>query len=169
MQTKTRLLLLVLLSATPPAVYGIDPLPAGSSPQKPAAETADPRGAESLEARIRTTETRRLAAMVAGDVGTLADLLDSCLRYEHSNGTTDTRESLLEALASGRVRYEAIEPREMQVTFRGPDVAVVEAEADFRVALPDRALDLDLAYEATWNLISGDWKMVAYRSSPLGE
>lgn len=124
---------------------------------------------QALQARVLEAETRRLAAMVGGDVETLQNLLDDCLEYAHSNDTVDTKDSLLESLASGRVDYRKIEPAEMKVELRGPDVAVVTTRARFEVALPDQTLDLDLRYEATWNLISGDWKMVGYRSTKVGD
>lgn len=118
----------------------------------------------SLEDRIRAVERQRLAAMVTGDVETLDRLLDSCLEYEHSNGTTDSKDSLLESLRSGRVRYVAFEPKELRVELRGPDVAEVTSEARVRVEIPDRALDLDLSYTATWNLIQDEWRLVHYES-----
>lgn len=150
-----RLVVPLALLLTAPALSGAEP----TTPAQP-----DPP--QALQARVLEAEARRLAAMVGGDVEALEPLLDDCLEYTHSNGTVDSKDSLLKSLASGRVDYRQIEPGETKVELRGPDVAVVTRRARFQVALPEKTLDLDLRYEATWNLISGAWKLVAYRSTP---
>lgn len=164
------LLVLVPLLGAPSAVPGS---PFGPSLAQEHSGTPvrshEPDGSEALKAQVREAEQQRLTAMTTADLDTLETLLDDCLSYGHSNGTMDTKDSLLEALRSGNIRYEAIQPSEMHVRLRGPDVALVTARADFKVALPERILEVDLRYTVTWNLTSGRWRMVEYQSTRAGD
>jgi ketosteroid isomerase-like protein len=59
--------------------------------------------------QVRAMEHKRAAAMVAGDIDAIAELLDEQLIYCHSSGIVDTRESYLRELRKSEYTYHAVE------------------------------------------------------------
>lgn len=57
------------------------------------------------ESAVRAAETRRTAAMVAGDVRELEVLLHTDLRYGHTSGAQDTKARYLEKFCTGELAY----------------------------------------------------------------
>ena len=109
-------------------------------------------------------ETRRRAAIIAGDEATMCELMDEGCAYTHSNGMFDTRASLMEGISSGRLRYREIDCQYEQV--REYDATVLITG---RVALEVTAMgrDLSLRSRATivWAKADGEWKFVAWQST----
>src|SRR5512145_1521566 len=64
---------------------------------------------------VEQIERRRFAAMVAQDIGALEPLLADDLTYSHSNGDFENKSQFLETIRAGRLRYEAIDVRELSV------------------------------------------------------
>src|SRR5690606_5566503 len=110
---------------------------------------------------------RRYAAMKAGDVAALRALLSDRLVYSHSDATQDSRDSYLETLTSGSLRYHDI---------RFETKAVLEAGADAAIALGTMGADIhrDGAEKsiaamtcAVWAREDGGWKLLAYQPTAL--
>lgn len=64
-------------------------------------------------------DVQRRAAMVAGDVGTLANYLADDLSWTHSSGKTDSKVSFLEVMASGTTDYHSLEVRDTEARMYG--------------------------------------------------
>lgn len=62
--------------------------------------------------QVRAADARRIAAMVAGDLATLRDLIADDCRYVHSTGVSDTKDSYLASMESGSLAYEWIRTAE---------------------------------------------------------
>ncbi len=79
-----------------------------------------------VNAEIEHAEDARYKAMIDRDYAALERLLADDLLYTHSSAVTDTKQSYLESLKSGRTRYLAA--RRDGVVIRGyGDVAGVPA------------------------------------------
>lgn len=74
--------------------------------------------------QVRTADERRTAAMVAGDLATLDELIAQECRYVHSTGVSDTKTGYLAAIASGSLAYTWIRTAEQHVLPVGDAVLV---------------------------------------------
>jgi hypothetical protein len=118
-----------------------------------------------LVAEIESLERERAAAQVAADVPRLERLFAAELRYGHSNGAIDDKTSLLDRVASGAVRYEQLEVRDLSVQPAGGGAALVRGTARVRAVGPSGAVDATLTYLAVWTRRDGRWELLAYQSA----
>ncbi|WP_395726126.1 nuclear transport factor 2 family protein [Nakamurella sp.] len=79
------------------------------------------------EEQIRAVDDRRTAAMVAGDLPTLRELIADDCRYVHSTGVSDTKDSYLAAIESGALAYTWIGTAE-HIFIRAGDAMLVPHE-----------------------------------------
>ena len=94
-------------------------------------------------------EARRTRAMVDADIATLdALLIDGC-RYVHSNGLIDTKETYLEKLGSGAVRYLRIDATDHGVLRLGA-TSVVTSRLDFDVTTRGTTRTVRIYAAAVW-------------------
>ncbi len=115
---------------------------------------------------ILELETRRYAAMQAGDVAALRDLLADDLVYTHSFGDRDSKTSYLDKVAAGVFRYGEIRRSEEQVLIHGDSATVVgRMGADVHVAGTLRRLDN--RFLAIWVKQGGRWQFLAYQPTPM--
>lgn len=123
---------------------------------------APPRAGEVL-----VLEERRFAAMVNRDIPTLRELLADDLTYTHSSGQLETKEQLLESIASGSFQYLAIQPQgSFRVRMYG-DTAVITGQGTFRVRAGGEERSLRLRYTDIYAFQDGRWQMVAWHSTRL--
>ena len=126
-----------------------------------------PLRAASNEAAWRAADDARVAAMISGDRAKLEAAFSDELRYVHSNGKVDTKASFVEALASGKSKYNSItyqqrefrEPVPGMLLVNGRCTAQLGAKAPFNV--------LHLSFLAAYRLEQGQWKFIAWQSCKL--
>jgi hypothetical protein len=109
-------------------------------------------------------EDARFQAMIAADRAGMSRWFDEELEYVHSTGIVEGREGLIDSLASGRVRYLAVEPVERQVALLAPDVALVHGTGKFRVFAGGQSAELMLHYTAVYVQRGGDWRLRSWQS-----
>lgn len=73
---------------------------------------------------VRAADERRTAAMVAGDIEVLSELIADDCRYVHSTGVSDTKDSYLASIESGSLAYTWIRTAEHVVLPAGDAVLV---------------------------------------------
>ena len=76
------------------------------------------------EEQVRAADERRTAAMVAGDLATLRELIADDCRYVHSTGVSDTKDSYLASIESGSLAYTWIRTADHVVVPAGDAVLV---------------------------------------------
>jgi ketosteroid isomerase-like protein len=69
-------------------------------------------------------------------------------------------------MRSGTVKYESIEPRDVQVRVYG-NTAVITGAGRFRVTARGEKLDNQLRYTNVWVLRDGRWQMVSWQSTKI--
>jgi hypothetical protein len=121
--------------------------------------------AADAEAEVLAADDARIAALVSGDVDTLADCLADDLRYVHSSGSVDDKASLLDLVRSGKSRYVAYEPLQRIVRFPAEGVALDSGRARLRVETADGLIDTEFLYLACWRLEGDAWKFAAWQSA----
>ena len=115
---------------------------------------------------IEKLEDRRHAAMVAGDVDALDDLLSDALVYTHSNAGVDTKSSYLRSLRDGALVYRVLEHTSENVV-RRPGVAVVIGSVAGSIQAAGAVRTLNSRFSAVWAAENGAWRLLAYQSTPL--
>lgn len=79
------------------------------------------------EEQIRAADARRTAAMVAGDLDTLRELIADDCRYVHSTGVSDTKDGYLASIESGSLAYTWIRTAE-HILLAAGDAVLVQHE-----------------------------------------
>ena len=126
-------------------------LGAALSAQPPAAEQA-----------VRQLEDRRIKAMIDDDFATLEAILADDLTYTHSSSVTDTKAEYINALRSGKSKYESFDRTPSTVRVYG-DTAVVTGNAT--IGLRGQPAKLVIRYTLVYVKRGGEWKMVAWQST----
>lgn len=125
------------------------------------ADVADER---TTAADVLAADDLRIAAMTTADETELERLLDDDLHYGHSSGTIDTKESLIDAITSGRLTYSAFEPAERTVSFPTPEIAIVAGQAAVTVEAEKGRQEFRLGFLSVWRQVCGEWKFLAWQS-----
>jgi Domain of unknown function (DUF6265)/Domain of unknown function (DUF4440) len=133
------------------------------------AKETPPADGPARSAAVLAAEDARFAAMIGGLRGEMQPWLAADLRYVHSTGEVETRDQLIESIASGARRYLAFEPGERRVTFLDRAAAIVQGPAHIRVAAGTGTRELDLEYLAVYVLAEGAWQLLAWQSLQLPE
>lgn len=122
------------------------------------------RPAAGVEDEINQAEEHRYAAMIAGDMDGVADLLADEFMFNQPSGTVATKASLLEQLKSGEVKVYKVERFDVTIHVYGATASVMgstrldrEIKGERRVVLM-RSLD-------PWVLRAGRWQLAARQSS----
>lgn len=118
-------------------------------------------------AAIAALEDERYAAMLAGDMATLDRLLDPTLRYIHSSGGTDSKESYIAGFASGHVRYRNIIRSEPSIQVSG-DAALVTNRLEIDILVGGSPKQIEARATAVWSRSSGRWRLIYMQSEPAG-
>lgn len=116
---------------------------------------------------IAALEDARYDAMLAGDIATLDRLLDPGLRYIHSSGGTDSKDSYLAGFASGHFRYRRIERSEQLIQPAG-DAALVLNHLSIDILVGGVAKQVEARALAVWSRTSGAWKLLCVQSVAAG-
>jgi ketosteroid isomerase-like protein len=114
---------------------------------------------------VRAADTARVMATIAGDTARLAPLLADALSYGHSNGRVQTKAEFLEAVRSNRVRYEAYDYEEIQVTPVATDLALMTGTARLRASAGGERVAFRLRFLSVWRREDGAWRLFAYQSA----
>lgn len=120
----------------------------------------------SQEMEIRALEDRRYAAMLAGDVQTLADLCSDAMIYTHSRGDRDTRASYLARVAEKFFVYHEIDHPVEKIVL-GSDSALVFGAMRARARVNGEERTLNNSCLAVWVREAGAWKFAAFQPTPI--
>jgi len=117
-------------------------------------------------AQILMLEEQRRSAMLAGDAQALRGLLAPDLRYVHSTGVSESRDSLLAKLASGQATYQELAFDGLAVTCT-PDVGIVAGEMRAHVRRDGALRNIATCYLAVWLRREGAWQLSAFQGTSL--
>lgn len=116
---------------------------------------------------VLAAEKRRRAAMLAGDLGALEELLDPRLQFVHSTGAVDDRATYLAKMAVGRIEYIDIVWSEERVIELAPGAALLAGRMVTGVRVDGTGKRLDNRVVTAWTQRDGAWRLVAFQSTPL--
>ncbi len=116
---------------------------------------------------LEAADARRVHAFTAPSREELEALLSKDLRYAHSNGVVDSRDSLLEELLSAKTRYLALNYEKREFTFPAPGIALMVGRVRVQAQRGESHLEAPLAYLGVWRLEGGSWRFLAWQSCRL--
>ena len=116
-------------------------------------------------ATVLAADDARIAAMTAADPAALAPLLSPDLRYSHSNGTVDTKDSFLALIGGKATRYVAYRPVERGVRFATPDIALEHGRAEVVLEKHGTRTEATFLFLAVWRLEEGSWRFLEWQSA----
>ena len=123
---------------------------------------------KSAEPALEADKLRR-AAMISADIEKISALVADELVYTHSSGKVDDKKSLLDAIRSGSLDYEKIEPRNTVVRAKGGTV-VVTGLVSIAVKAPDGLKAFDARFTAVhMRNKEGNWQLMAWQTTRLSE
>ena len=123
---------------------------------------------KSAEPALEADKLRR-AAMISADIDKISSLITDDLVYTHSSGKVDDKKSLLDAIRSGSLDYEKIEPRNTVVRAKGGTV-VVTGIVSITVKAPDGLKSFDARFTAIhMRSKEGNWQLMAWQTTRLPE
>ena len=94
-------------------------------------------------------EDARFKAQMGGDGAAMKKLFGDDLVYIHSSTVVDTKQSFIESITSGNVKYRSMSRGASTVRTYG-GVAIVSGSAKFEVTVKGENRTLDLLYHAIW-------------------
>lgn len=124
-------------------------------------------GDEARVAAVLAADDARIAAMTAADPTALAALLSPDLRYSHSNGAVDTKDSLLALIGGKATRYVSYRPVDRGVSFASPEIAVEHGRAEVVLEKEGTQTQAIFLFLAVWRLEQGSWKFLHWQSARL--
>lgn len=104
--------------------------------------------------------------MLAADVAALGTLLSDTLAYTHSTGVTDSKQSYLQLLASGALRYETLEFSAPEAKLMGT-AGLVSAVMYATVRKGELRRDIASSYLAVWEHTAAGWVLQAVQATAL--
>jgi hypothetical protein len=149
--------------AVPDTTPGPATLPAPATPGTPAYPSGGPAEA------VKALERLRFEAMVKGDTGTLERVLGEDLTYTHSTGAVDSKAHFIDILKSGKLRYLALTPSEVEVRMVGEAAAVVTGRIEAKVMSDGQEHSFPARFLSVYARRHGHWLLVAWQSTRLGQ
>ena len=120
---------------------------------------------------VRAAEAARQQAMLDGNTFTLGELLSDTLVYTHATGAKDSKQSYLQQLDSGALRYEALEFVAPEITVLGSaalgNVGLVRAVMKATVVRGETRRNIASSYLAVWLNTASGWKLEAMQATSL--
>jgi hypothetical protein len=118
-------------------------------------------------ARVSAADDARVAAMLAPTREKLAAVLSPELRYAHSNGQVDSKDTLIASLTDGSATYSKYAYQDRSFTFPAPGLALMTGRFDVKAVVKGNAAESTIGYLAVWRLEKGEWKFLAWQSCKI--
>lgn len=117
--------------------------------------------------RLIAADDARVGAMLAPTREKLDAVLSPDLRYAHSNGLVDSKDSLISSLLGGSAKYSKYAYQERKFTFPAPGIALMTGRFDVKAVVGTSAAESTIGYLAVWRLEQGEWKFLAWQSCKI--
>ncbi|MEO8157592.1 MAG: nuclear transport factor 2 family protein [Betaproteobacteria bacterium] len=112
-------------------------------------------------------EDARFKAQMGGDGAAMKKLFGDDLVYIHSSTVVDTKQSFIESITSGNVKYRSMSRGESKVRTYGA-VAIVTGSAKFEVTVKGENRTLDLLYHAVWAKRLAGTQFISWQATKKG-
>ena len=114
---------------------------------------------------ILALEQRRFKAMIAGDAGELETLLHRDLKYTHSSGAVDSKDSYTRGVREKLWDYQSIKTSSETVSVHD-DTALVHCRLQIDLEVKGAPRQVDSIALTVWIKDEGRWQVLAVNSTP---
>ena len=114
---------------------------------------------------ILALEQRRFKAMIAGDAGELETLLHRDLKYTHSSGAVDSKDSYTRGVREKLWDYQSIKTSSETVSVHR-DTALVHCRLQIDLEVKGAPRQVDSIALTVWIKDEGRWQVLAVHSTP---
>ena len=114
---------------------------------------------------VLAMDERRLKAMIAGDIGELEKLLHRDLKYTHSSGLVDSKDSYIRGVREKLWDYLSIKTTNMLMTVYG-DTALIHCRLQIDLEVKGVPRQVDSLALTVWIKDEGRWQVLAVHSTP---
>ncbi len=111
-------------------------------------------------------DKKRMTAMGQKDAATLNELLSDDLIYTHSSARQDTKQSLIDAMVSGKTVYTSVVPSDVKAQDCG-DAVVLTGVARISVNSGGNTMNFGVRFTDVYANKGGRWQMVTWQSTKL--
>ena len=118
------------------------------------------------EQRIIELDKKRMAATVNKDVAALNELIADDLVYTHSSARQDTKQSLIDAMVTGKTVYTSLVPSEVKAHDCG-NAVVLTGIARISVMASGKPNSFGVRFTDVYANRGGKWQMVVWQSTKL--
>lgn len=113
-------------------------------------------------------DKKRMTAMGQRDAATLNELISDDLVYTHSSARQDTKQSLIDAMLSGKTVYTSVVPSEVKAQDCG-DAVVLTGIARISVSSNGKPNSFGVRFTDVYANKGGKWQMITWQSTKLPE
>jgi hypothetical protein len=114
---------------------------------------------------VLAMDERRLKAMIAGDIGELEKLLHRDLKYTHSSGLVDSKDSYIRGVREKLWDYQSIRTSNEAVSVYG-ETALVHCRLQIDLEVKGTPRQVDSLALTVWIKDEGRWQVLAVHSTP---
>src|SRR5262245_21917795 len=126
-----------------------------------------PLRAASDPSTLRAVDDARVAAMTSADPAKLAAAFSDELLYVHSSGKSDTKASFMEALTSGKSKYNSVTYEQREFREVAPGLVLMNGRCRVKLGQAAPFTELHLSFLAAYRLEKGAWRFLAWQSCKL--
>jgi ketosteroid isomerase-like protein len=116
--------------------------------------------------RIAALEEARYKAMIAGDLAGLGRFLSDRLTYTHSTALTESKSEYLASVGKGVFKYRDIKVSERQIR-EVAGAVLVTGRITIDILIDGQPKLLQSRFLNVWAEEGGEWRMVAWQSTPI--
>ena len=118
------------------------------------------------EQMIIELDKKRMAATVNKDVAALNELIADDLVYTHSSARQDTKQSLIDAMVTGKTVYTSLVPSDVKAHDCG-NAVVLTGIARISVMASGKPNSFGVRFTDVYANRGGKWQMVVWQSTKL--
>jgi hypothetical protein len=115
-------------------------------------------------AAVRAADDERVAATKSGEAKRLEAIYSDALRYAHSSGKIDTKQSYVRSLTTRATVYESYDYQTREFTPIAPGVVLMTGRVLIHSSNNGQKVENDLNFLGVWRNEGGVWRFVAWQS-----
>lgn len=112
----------------------------------------------------QAAEDARYAAQTSNDFGAMELLFGQDLVYIHSSAVVDNKQTYIESMFSGNVKYRVMRRSEVKVRTYGC-LALITGNANFDVTVKGQDIAVELRFHSIWAKRSGGPQFVGWQAT----
>ncbi len=120
--------------------------------------------AENSEEAVLAAHEHRRAATLAGDAAAVGSMMTDDFTFTHPNGLVESKAQFLDALKTGKLKYQMLTDEERQVRVHG-DTGIVSGTCRIVVTASGKEFDVRVLFTEVWVKKGNAWQMVLWHAS----